>query len=148
MYVSQDFDVFKHSALNWSTPGQIACISQPIFSYGFSWMKIFLLWLKLNWSVFLTAQLTITQHWFRDDNPFSEPVVTWFTDIYIRHWGEMNFTNTNRDLWLLTTLTVLIVVIKYINIEYKVVDLSLRRFIEIPVAEIKDYFTKIYFSIM
>ena len=61
----------------------------------------------------------------------------------------VNFTNTNRDLWLLTTLTnVLVVVIKYINMGYEVVDLSLRGCIEIPVAGIKDYFIKIYFSIM
>ena len=40
-------------------------ISQTIFSHAFSWMKSFVFWLKINWSLFLRVQLTIFQHWFR-----------------------------------------------------------------------------------
>ena len=44
---------------------KMASVSQTIFSDAFSWMKIFVFWLKYHWSVFLSVQLTITQHWFR-----------------------------------------------------------------------------------
>ena len=43
----------------------MAAISQTIFSDAFSWMKSFAFWFKFYWSLFLTAQLTINQHWFR-----------------------------------------------------------------------------------
>ena len=39
--------------------------SQKTFSSAFSWMKMFEFWLKFHWSLFLRAQLTIFQHWFR-----------------------------------------------------------------------------------
>ena len=45
--------------------GQNGLISQKTFSDVFSWMKNFVFWLKFHWSLFLRAQLTITQHWFR-----------------------------------------------------------------------------------
>ena len=40
-------------------------ISQTIFSDEFSLMKRFVLWSKFHWSLFVRAQMTITQHWFR-----------------------------------------------------------------------------------
>ena len=40
-------------------------ISQTTFSSAFSWMKMFEFQLKCDWSLFLRAQLTIFQHWFR-----------------------------------------------------------------------------------
>ena len=40
-------------------------ISQTKFSSAFSWMKIFEFRLKFHWSLFLSVQLTIFQHWFR-----------------------------------------------------------------------------------
>ena len=40
-------------------------ISQTTSSSAFSWMKMFEFWLKFQWSLFLRAQLTIFQHWFR-----------------------------------------------------------------------------------
>ena len=44
---------------------KMSAIWQTIFSDAFSWMKSFVLWLKLHWSLFLRVQLTITEHWFR-----------------------------------------------------------------------------------
>ena len=40
-------------------------ISQTTSSSAFSWMKMFEFRLKCQWSLFLRAQLTIFQHWFR-----------------------------------------------------------------------------------
>ena len=40
-------------------------ISQTTSSIAFSWMKMFEFRLKFQWSLFLRAQLTIFQHWFR-----------------------------------------------------------------------------------
>ena len=39
--------------------------SQTIFSDAFWWMKSFIFWLKLHWSLFVRVQMTITRHWFR-----------------------------------------------------------------------------------
>ena len=44
---------------------KMAAILQTIFSDAFSWMKIFVFWLKFHWNLFLRVQLTIFQHWFR-----------------------------------------------------------------------------------
>ena len=43
---------------------KMAAISQTIFSDAFSWMKSLVFFFKFHWSLFLRAQLTITQHWF------------------------------------------------------------------------------------
>ena len=40
-------------------------ISQAVFSDAFSWMVGFEFWLKFHCSLFLSVQLTVTQHWFR-----------------------------------------------------------------------------------
>ena len=47
------------------SPGQMAAISQTIFSNVFSWMKHFVFWLKFHWSLFFKVQLIISRHWFR-----------------------------------------------------------------------------------
>ena len=44
---------------------KMAVISQTIFSNAFSWIKIFVFWLKFHWRLFLWVQLTIIQCWFR-----------------------------------------------------------------------------------
>ena len=40
-------------------------ISQTIFSSAFLWMKMLEFLLRFLWNLFLMAQLTIFQHWFR-----------------------------------------------------------------------------------
>ena len=51
---------------------EIDAISQTRFSNAFSWMKMFQLWLKFHWSLFLRVQLTI----FRPgDKPLSAPMM-------------------------------------------------------------------------
>ena len=45
--------------------GKSAAISQTTFSNAFSWMKMNEFRIKFHWSLFLGAQLTILQHWFR-----------------------------------------------------------------------------------
>ena len=44
---------------------RMAAISQTTLSNSFYWMKMFLLWFKFHWSLFLAAQLTTNQYWFR-----------------------------------------------------------------------------------
>ena len=44
---------------------RMTAISQTTFSNVFSWMKKFDFGLKYLWSLFLVAQLIITQYWFR-----------------------------------------------------------------------------------
>ena len=44
---------------------KMSAVSQTIFSDAFSWMKIFVFWLRFHWILFLMVQLTIAQHWFR-----------------------------------------------------------------------------------
>ena len=73
-------------------------ISQTLFSDALLWMEIFLFWLKFHWSLFLrgsvsnkTTLVKIMALHRIGDMPLSEPmVVTWFTDAYMRHQGEMS----------------------------------------------------------
>ena len=44
---------------------EMEAITQTTFSIAFFWKKMFELWLKFLWSLFLRVQLTIFQHWFR-----------------------------------------------------------------------------------
>ena len=72
---------------------KMAVISYTIFSDAFSWMKIFVFWLKFHLSLFLGVRLTIIQHWFikwLGAKPLSEPMLTRFTDAFMRHEGEMS----------------------------------------------------------
>ena len=43
---------------------KMAANSQTTLSNAFSWMKISEFWLKFHWSLFVSVQLTIFQHWF------------------------------------------------------------------------------------
>ena len=43
----------------------MAAISQTTFSTAFYWMKMFEFRLKFHWSLFLSFEFTIFQHWFR-----------------------------------------------------------------------------------
>ena len=44
---------------------KMADILQRTFSTALSWMKIFELWSKFKWILFLRVQLTVSQHWLR-----------------------------------------------------------------------------------
>ena len=44
---------------------KMAVVSQTILPDAFSWMKCFVFCLNFHWTLFLRAQLSITQHWFR-----------------------------------------------------------------------------------
>ena len=80
----------------------MAAISQTIFSDAFSWKKSLLFWFIFPWSLFLSVQLTIIQHWF---TPNMQQVIIW-TNADPIHWriyavqGEMssNATLVNRIL--------------------------------------------------
>ena len=45
--------------------GKIAVISLMVFSDAFLWRKSFVFWSWFHWNLFLTVQLTISLHWFR-----------------------------------------------------------------------------------
>ena len=42
---------------------KMAAIEQTTFSNALSWMKMYELWLRFHWILFLRAQLTISFHW-------------------------------------------------------------------------------------
>ena len=52
-----------HNALR--VQDKMAAFSQMTLSNAFSWMKMLEFRLRFHWSLFLGAQLTIFQHWFR-----------------------------------------------------------------------------------
>ena len=56
--------VFVSGLTNWGRD-KMAAVFQTTFSNAFSSMKMFEFWLKFHWSLFLSVQLTIFQHWFR-----------------------------------------------------------------------------------
>ena len=66
----------KDTLMNWWSSGwnlthphppldKMAAISQTIYLDAFSWMEIFVSWLKFHRGLFLTIQLKINQHWCR-----------------------------------------------------------------------------------
>ena len=56
------YEIVKWTYLTHLPLDKMATISQTIFWYAFSWMKIFVF---CHWSLFLGVYLTIPQHWFR-----------------------------------------------------------------------------------
>ena len=44
---------------------KMAAVSQTTFSSALSWMKIYEIWHKLHWSLFLRVELTQFQRWYR-----------------------------------------------------------------------------------
>ena len=62
--ISQSLDLRDLAWSHWSRD-QIDAILQTTFSNVFSWMKLYWFRLKIHWSLFPRAQLTIFQHWFR-----------------------------------------------------------------------------------
>ena len=93
---------------------KIDAILQTTFSNAISWMKMLESRLKLHWSLFLSVQLTIFQHWFRyclgADQATSYYLKQWWSiywRIYmyaltIRHesegWGFKS--SSGRDIFL------------------------------------------------
>ena len=59
-----DMAMISYKTVNSSPLYKMAAISQTTFPNALSWKKNFEFWLKFHWSLFLKAQLTITQHWF------------------------------------------------------------------------------------
>ena len=93
---------FNSSALD-----NMAAISQRTFSNASPWMKSFVSWFKFHLNLFLTFPidnkwaLVQVMAWRRiGDKPLHEPMLTQFTDTYMRHKGEMSygdcFTNLHR----------------------------------------------------
>ena len=72
---------------------KMASISQTISSDAFSLMKSFVFWLDRtslkfapNGPIDSNQALVWIMAWHRiDDKPLSEPVLTWFIDVYMRH---------------------------------------------------------------
>ena len=54
-----------HDRIMFWDQAKITAILQTTFSNGFFWMKIFVVWLRFHWRVFLMVQMTINQHWLR-----------------------------------------------------------------------------------
>ena len=62
--ITSPLPMFNGSLTHWGRD-EIDAILQTTFSNAFSWMKMFEFRLNFHWSLFLRAQLTIFQHWFR-----------------------------------------------------------------------------------
>ena len=66
-------------------------------------MKIYDFWLRFHWNSFLSGQLTMFQHWFRqwlgaDQVQF----IIWtneFTDAYMRHSASMSWVKSNINFF-------------------------------------------------
>ena len=78
---------------------KMATISQTTFSTAFSSMKLFVFWLKFDRSLFLSVQLTINQHWFRQF-PGAEEAASH----YLNQWWPSWLTHTcvTRPHWFNT----------------------------------------------
>ena len=70
---------------------KMAIISRMIFSDAISWMKSFVFWLKVHWSLCLRLQLTITQHAGLGSNTFYQ------IQIQIHFFPEFQISNTNTN---------------------------------------------------
>ena len=62
--ITQWFHKPESDILHW-VRDKTAAISQIIFLNAFPWMKMHEFRLRFHWSLFLSAQLSIFQHWFR-----------------------------------------------------------------------------------
>ena len=60
--------------------GKTDTISQTTCSNAFSWMKMYECQLQYNWIWFLRVQLTIFQHWFR------QQIIIWINDGWVGCW--------------------------------------------------------------
>ena len=70
---------------------------QTTGSAAFSWMKMFKFWWRFHWNTFIGGRidnkpaLVQIMAWHRTGhNPFSEPMMAWFTDAYMRHPATIN----------------------------------------------------------
>ena len=54
----------RQSLTHWCRD-KMAAILRTTYSNAFSWAKMYEFWLKSHWTLFLSVQLTIFQHWFR-----------------------------------------------------------------------------------
>ena len=78
--------------LNSSPLGKMAAISQKTFSDVYSQMISFVFWSEFHWSlcpIDNNTALVWIMAWCRiGAKPLSEPMLTRFTDAYMRHWGR------------------------------------------------------------
>ena len=83
-------------------------ISQTTFSGAFSWMKIFELRLKFNWSLFLRVHLTIFQHWFRLRLGAEQATCHYLNQCWLDHWriyASLGLNELNRNIIMLTIIS-------------------------------------------
>ena len=62
---------------------KIEAILQTTYSNAFSWVKIFVFWFKLSWSLFAMVQFTINRHLICSDNnlvPNRQQAIIWIND--------------------------------------------------------------------
>ena len=82
----------------------MAAISQTIFSDAFSWMKSFVVWLRFHWRLFSRGPIDNNPSLRKmarcriADKPLSEPMLTQFTDAYMRHWGHLTWGSWQASL--------------------------------------------------
>ena len=72
---------------------KMVAISQTIFLDAFSWMKTFVFWLWSIWQFWLWSNWQLPSIGLNNglalnswQAPLSEPMLTRFTDAYMRHW--------------------------------------------------------------
>ena len=81
--------------VNSSLPGQNGRQfgRQHFFLMHFSRMKMKEFWFKFHWNLFPRVQSGQI-----GDKPLSEPMLTWITDAYMRHEGEINLPS---EAWII-----------------------------------------------
>ena len=65
---------------------KMAVIFQTTLSNAFSWMKMYEVYLRFHWSLFLRFELTISQHWFRQWLGADQA-----TSHYLNQWWIVNW---------------------------------------------------------
>ena len=89
---------------------KMATIFQTTFWSGFSWMEIYEFRLKFHWSLFLGAQLTIFQLWFRLWLGANQATSHYLNKWWLVYWCiyvSLRFNELNKDAPLHVALTAL-----------------------------------------
>ena len=81
----------EHTIEHWGQE-KMTAILQTTVSNAFSWMKMFEFSLKFHWNLFPGVQLTIFQHWFKDNGlaPNRWQAIIWTSDAYMHHLASVS----------------------------------------------------------
>ena len=76
---------------------EINVILQTTFSNAFSWMKMYGLHVKFNWSLLPKVKLTIFKHWFRK---WLRKAIIWTNDDYFIWVTRYQWVKATFECWM------------------------------------------------